>query len=122
MAEFGVSPATVLVADDDPLIRTVLRMALESMGHEVLEASSADEVVQFSPNREVQLVILDVNMPGADVTACLDALRSHHSRPRVMLLSGESSPALQSRADGFAQKPLDLDSFTGRVTDLLRMP
>lgn len=70
MADPGASP-TVLVADDDPLVRTVLRMALSGMGLDVVEARSSDEIRAVDPERPLALVVLDVNMPGGGVESNL---------------------------------------------------
>ena len=119
MAAPGGSPATVLVADDDPLVRTVLRMALTGMGCAVLEARTTSEVVDLDPALAVDLVILDLNMPGGAAVESLDALSARASAPRVLLLSGEDAPALLDRVDGFARKPIELAAFTRIVRTLL---
>ncbi len=119
MAAPGGSPATVLVADDDPLVRTVLRMALTGMGCAVLEARTTSEVVDLDPDLAVDLVILDLNMPGGAAVESLDALSARESAPRVLLLSGEDAPALVDRVDGFARKPIELADFTRIVRTLL---
>lgn len=119
MAAPGGSPATVLVADDDPLVRTVLRMALTGMGCAVLEARTTSEVVDLDPALAVDLVILDLNMPGGAAAESLDALSARASAPRVLLLSGEDAPALIDRVDGFARKPIELADFTRIVRTLL---
>lgn len=113
------SPATVLIADDDPLVRTVLRMALSGMGCVVLEARTTREVVDQDPAITVDLVILDLNMPGGDAAESLEALSERASAPRVLLLSGEDAPALRDSVDGFARKPIELAEFTRIVRSLL---
>jgi two-component system, OmpR family, response regulator len=122
MADPGAAPADVLVADDDPLVRTVLRMALAGLGHRVLEARSVSEVVHLDAETSIDLVILDINMPGGTTSDCLDALAARSPRPRVLLLSGENAPAFAARADGFARKPIDLSSFQEIVARLLAAP
>ena len=119
MAAPGGSPATVLVADDDPLVRTVLRMALSGMGCAVLEARTTSEVVDLDPALAIDLVILDLNMPGGAAVDSLDALFARASAPRVLLLSGEDAPGLLDRVDGFARKPIELADFTRIVGSLL---
>lgn len=119
MAAPGGSPATVLVADDDPLVRTVLRMALTGMGCAVLDARTTTEVVDLDPALTVDLVILDLNMPGGVASESLDALSARASAPRVLLLSGEDAPALLDRVDGFARKPIELADLTRIVRSLL---
>lgn len=118
MAAPGGSAATVMIADDDPLVRTVLRMALAGMRCAVVEARTTGEVVHADPEVVVDLAILDLNMPGGSVTDSLDALASRPQPPRVLLLSGEDAPALLDRVDAFARKPIELGDFT-RMVELL---
>lgn len=122
MADPGAASATVLVADDDPLVRTVLKMALAGLAQRVLEARSVSEVVHLDADAAIDLVILDVNMPGGTTDDCLDALAVRSPAPRVLLLSGEDAPAFAARADSFARKPIDLASFQQIVTRLLERP
>jgi two-component system, OmpR family, response regulator len=119
MAALGGSAATVMIADDDPLVRTVLRMALTGMRCTVVEARTTGEVVNADPVIALDLAILDLNMPGGSVTDSLDALAARARPPRVLLLSGEDAPELLDRVDGFARKPIELDDFTRMVEALL---
>lgn len=121
MAAPGVPPATVLVADDDPLVRTVLRMALSGLGHRVIEARDATEIAIVDPGTVVDLAIVDINMPGGSIVDNLDALAARSVPPRVLMLSGDDAPApeIAARVDRFARKPLDLADFTAVVDGLL---
>lgn len=112
----------VLVADDDALIRSVLRMALSSRGHEVVEARDSTEAISVGATREFDLVVLDINMPGGTVHSTVESLRTSEPRLPILLLSGELAPpdGLASEGIDFARKPVELDDFLDRVERLLR--
>ena len=94
-------------------------MALSGMGCAVLEARTASEVIELDPSQSIDLVVLDINMPGGTAAASLDALSARTPAPRVLLLSGEEDSALVHRVDRFARKPIELADFTGIVLSLL---
>ncbi|MDO9590177.1 MAG: response regulator [Microcella sp.] len=114
------SNASVLIADDDPLVRRVLRMALESQGYRVLEATDASEVLSAAEPRP-DLVVLDINMPGGTVRETLGGLRELHPHLPILVLSGETVAPVDLPADAaeFARKPIDLTDLLSRVRRLL---
>ncbi|GAA1688580.1 hypothetical protein GCM10009792_05510 [Microcella alkalica] len=89
------------------------------MGCAVIDARTTSEVIHLDPAVSVDLVILDLNMPGGTAVESLDALSARVSAPRVLLLSDEDAPALLDRVDGFARKPIELADFTRIVRSLL---
>lgn len=111
---------SVLIADDDPLVRRVLRMALELQGYFVVEASNADDVIEAAVTRP-DLVVLDINMPGGTVHHTLGGLRELHPGLPILVLSGESAPPsdLPNDVADFARKPIELDDLLSRVRRLL---
>lgn len=114
------STVSVLIADDDCLVRRVLRMALESQGYEVHEACDAHEVLALAA-RGPDLVVLDVNMPGGTVHQTLSRLHEQHPNLPILVLSGETSPPadLPARGADFARKPIELGDLLSRVARLL---
>lgn len=118
MADPAARPI-VLVADDDPLVRTVVRMALQGMGADVVEARSADEIAGLDARLAIAVAVLDVNMPGADVLSTIALLRGRDPAPKVLLVSGEEAPRGREEADAFARKPVDLAKFEELVSSLL---
>lgn len=94
-------------------------MALSGMGCVVREARTTAEVVGLEDGAGIDLVILDLNMPGGTAVESLDALAARTDPPRVLLLSGEDAPGLLDRVDGFARKPVELGEFTRIVRSLL---
>lgn len=114
------SNVSVLIADDDPLVRRVLRMALESQGYVVHEAGDAREVISLAQHR-LDLVVLDINMPGGTVHDTLGGLRELHPELPILVLSGEATqpedlPVFHAE---YARKPIELDNLLTRVRRLL---
>jgi len=118
-----VVPTTILVADDDALVRHVLRMALMRGGFTVVEARNSAEAIATAASTHPALVILDVNMPGGSVDETLASLREQSPHLPVLILSGESeAPAQFTDSHGeFARKPIELDELLSRVHRLLAM-
>jgi len=101
--------ACVLVADDAAPLRMVVRRALESDGHHVVEAADGDEALQQLRRQRPDVAILDVNMPGRDGLSLCRAMRADRELRDVaiIVLSGEAEagPALEAGADAFLKKP-----------------
>ena len=86
-----MNSATVLIVDDEPQIRRVLRTTLASHGYVVIEARTGDEALDLSRTEHVDLILLDVNMPG----------RSGLQTCREIRASGDV-PIIQLHTDSFA--------------------
>lgn len=123
MADPEPTDAVVLVADDDALVRSVLRMALASRGFAVVETCDVDETRRAAQSQALHLAVLDVNMPGGSVQDAVAALRASHAHLPVLVLSGDLSPPgeLHDADCEFARKPIELDDFLERVERLLAL-
>jgi CheY-like chemotaxis protein len=86
--EFAV--ADVLVIDDDPLARLILRSALESAGHQVSEAAGGAEALRLFRVAPAELVFCDMYMPDGDGLETIPALRREWPRVRIVAVSGGS--------------------------------
>lgn len=91
----GVS---VLVCDDDPLIRRLYRQALSSFGAIVVEASDAPECVTAVATHSIDLVLLDIGLPGTSGLDVLPELRRRRPGARIVVVSGVVSQATSTRA------------------------
>jgi two-component system KDP operon response regulator KdpE len=119
-----VRPLTVLVIDDEPQIRRVVRHALEADGARVLEAASGRDGLDLAAAERPDLVVLDLGLPditGLDV--CRD-LRAWSAVP-VLVLSArhsdhEKATLLDAGADDYVTKPLRPLQLAARVRALLR--
>jgi CheY-like chemotaxis protein len=105
-------PSGVIVADDDPLIRSILRANLESIRQEVFPANNGQEAVALATRMQAALIILDVRMPKLDgLLACKEIreLPGYADTPIVMLTFDDSqaSQTAASRAGAtmFLAKP-----------------
>lgn len=101
----------VMVVDDEPDIRLVVRVAIEAVGHEVVgEAGDGYEAVRLVPVVRPETVVLDVMMPGLNGLDALVLLRQADPRMRVIMLTAlgcdEVSPVAIGRgAAGCIEKP-----------------
>ena len=88
---------TILVADDEALIRMDLKEMLAERGHTVLEAKDGSEAVGIAETHAVDLLILDIKMPGVDGLSALRQINAARMVPAIML-TAYSQPELVSQA------------------------
>ena len=88
---------TILVADDEALIRMDLKEMLAERGHTVLEAKDGSEAVVIAESQAVDLLILDIKMPGVDGLSALRQINAARMVPAIML-TAYSQPELVSQA------------------------
>jgi len=116
-------PYQILLVDDDREFREELRECLDD--YDVIEAPSGQEALRLlrRPN-EIDLVILDVMMPGLLGTDVLKTIKTRSPEQKVIILTGYSSKdiaidALKGRADEYLEKPLDIQRLKTAVAGLL---
>jgi len=115
--------ATILVVDDEPLIRYALNDRLSADGYRVLEAETAAEAVARSGD-EVDLVLLDYRLPDGDGLSVLKQIKEHHPDTLVILLTAHQSvelavEAMRQGAYHYANKPFNLDEISILVAKAL---
>lgn len=112
----------ILVADDEPEIREVLRMMLSGEGYDILEACNAEEAVAQAEG--VDLVILDIMMPGESGIQACTRIREKTNVPILFLTakSGEHDKVLGFSAGGddYLVKPFSYMELLSRVKALIR--
>jgi DNA-binding NtrC family response regulator len=108
--------ADILVVDDDQSIAAAFERFLKHEGHDYVLASNAEEAVRLVEERQPDLVLMDIRMPGVDGLHALQQMRS--SRPDLMVVmmtaygtSQTSIDAIRSGAFEYLTKPLDLDQL-----------
>jgi DNA-binding response OmpR family regulator len=104
------SKGTILVVDDDLLIRTGLQRILSHQGYEVEQAESAEAAHELLPRRFFDLVITDLQMPGQDGLALLRDIKQRSPHTPVIMLTAHGSmdvvvDALRAGASDFLTKP-----------------
>lgn len=114
-------PTTIVIADDDDLVRAVLRMALAAPSVTIHEAADSQSLVAALSAGCPDLVILDISIPGPGLPANLAAVRAQCADARILILSGDARvPAeLEPLIDDFARKPIDLVELRERVGRLI---
>ncbi|MGH8045714.1 MAG: response regulator [Chthoniobacterales bacterium] len=114
----------LLVIDDEPQIRRLLRVALEAADYRVFEASSGQEGLVEAASRQPEAIILDLGLPGMDGMEVLRRIREWSATP-VLVLSVQDSAddkvrALDLGADDYVTKPFDTTELLARLRVLLR--
>ncbi|MFT4977415.1 MAG: DNA-binding NtrC family response regulator, partial [Myxococcota bacterium] len=83
--------ARILVVDDEPAVRTALRVNLAKAGYDVQVTSSAEEATEAAQGREFDVVLTDVKMPGESGLALLESIKRIQPETRVILMTGHGS-------------------------------
>ncbi len=113
----------VLIADDDPDIRMLVRVRLERSGYTVVAANDGVEALKLAGECEPDVAILDVSMPGLSGVEVTQALRARQKTFPVILLTGHASDAdvtegAAAGADAYVTKPFSPQELESRVRAL----
>jgi len=117
---------TILVVDDEATVLAVSRELLESLGYRIYVAGSGQEAiaVYLEKKEEIELVILDMIMPGISGGETYDRLRAINPEVRVLLSSGysidgQAQEILDRGCNGFLQKPFQLSGLSRKLREVL---
>lgn len=117
---------TVLVADDDALIRSALQIYLEHLGYQVLLAENGKTAIRsFLDKKEhIDLVILDVIMPHRNGREVYEIIRKNSKSTPVLFISGDtghiiSEKMIEQEKLNFLQKPIDFETFSTTIARLI---
>ncbi len=117
---------TVLLVDDEEMILGIGNDMLKALGYDVLTAGSGEKAIEsYTENiGKVDLVILDIRMPGMDGGDTYDRLMEIDPSVKVLLssgysLDGEATEILERGCDGFIQKPFDLEALSIKLREIL---
>jgi CheY-like chemotaxis protein len=117
---------TILLVDDEKMIIDVGKALLEKLGYKVLTANSGMEAIEIVQKKGsgIDLVILDMIMPGMDGSKTFDRIRELGSTLPVILssgysLSGQANDIIQRGCNGFLQKPFSIKQLSEKVRTIL---
>ena len=115
---------TVLVVDDEPMVRDVVARYLRRDGHRTLEAADGEQAKHVLEREDASLVVLDVMLPGLDGLELCRWIRSTSDTPVVLLTAlGEEADriaGLELGADDYVTKPFSPRELAVRVGNILR--
>ena len=114
----------VLVVDDEKSIRTIVEYALKDGGFEVVSASRGDDALEIMEKEPIDLVVLDLMLPGLDGMEVCRRIRAHRNVPIIMLSARgdevDKVLGLEMGADDYVTKPFSPRELVSRVKANLR--
>lgn len=117
-------PAKLLVIEDDPAIRRLLRVSLERAGHRVVETGTAREGLSAIDIDKPDAVLLDLGLPDRDGLELIQLFRTRSTAPILVVSArddtAEKVAALDLGADDYLVKPFDTDELLARIRTALR--
>jgi len=114
----------ILIVDDEDTLRELVRNELEHNGFEVVEAPGGAEALSFLVGNEVDLVILDIKMPGLGGLDVLQRIREDDLARKVIMLTGVGElkiarESLELGASDFMSKPFDMSNLLSCINRVL---
>jgi DNA-binding response OmpR family regulator len=115
----------LLLVDDDPTFRMIVQLGLKKLGYEVLAADGWESALEAAAeNKDIQLLITDVMMPGMNGVMLAEKLRETHPRLEVLFMSGHPRTAIASmgvpiESINFLQKPFMSAELDERIKAIL---
>jgi two-component system KDP operon response regulator KdpE len=119
-----LSAGKILVVDDDPQIRRVMKATLVGHNYEVIEARTGEEALETIQKESPNLILLDMNMPGMGGLETCRAIRSGADTPVIILsvrnTEKDKVAALDAGADDYVTKPFGIAELLARIRAALR--
>ena len=121
----GSFPSCVLIVDDEPAIRRLLRTSLTAQGYETIDAETGEQALAALSKNRVDVVVLDLGLPDIDGLDVLKRIREAASALPVVVLSSRGDEAgkvkaLDLGADDYVTKPFGMDELLARLRAALR--
>jgi len=121
----NATPLRVLVVDDEPPIRRFLRTSLTVEGYQVLEAGDGAEALALIRRNAVDVLVLDLGLPGISGFDVIRELRTGGSTVPIIVLSSRTDEsgkvkALDMGADDYVTKPFGMDELLARIRAAMR--
>lgn len=116
---------SILVVDDDELVRVTLNILVSALGYECLVACNGKEALDVLESREIDIVLSDIVMPEMDGIELLAQIREHHKKTDVIVATGYSERAsyadmIKAGAMDFIKKPIDQAELEAKLDRAFR--
>ncbi|ACX68183.1 response regulator transcription factor [Paenibacillus sp. Y412MC10] len=116
----------ILIVEDEAKISRLLEIELESEGYQVTKADNGVDALEAYRSQEVDLILLDVMLPGMSGIELLRRIRAHDSHTAVLLLTAKSSvedkvSGLDLGANDYITKPFQIEELLARIRAALRL-
>jgi len=110
------TPPSVLIVDDEPLVRELFRLALQSVGFETFEAGDGEQALAFLRRRSFSLLLLDLQMPLVNGKTVLTSVRQMflHEKMSIAVITADmlrATDEVHAIADRVMYKPVDMREF-----------
>ena len=117
-----IGKGTILYVEDNPDNRNLIRRVLSAEGYAVVEAPNADLAFQKLEKENIDLILMDINMPDMDgytLTAKIKKMDKYTNIPIVAVtanvMRGDREKSLEAGCDGYIQKPIDIDTLAQQI-------
>jgi DNA-binding response OmpR family regulator len=116
---------SILIIEDDPASRNVVRLAMQSSPYTLMEATTGDDGLEQARSEQPDLILLDINMPGMSGLDVCRKLRSEGSLVPIIMLTAKSDTidkvvGLEVGADDYVTKPFEVRELMARIGAHLR--
>jgi two-component system, cell cycle response regulator DivK len=113
---------TVLYVEDNADNRSLIRRVLGAEGYSMVEAVNAESALQKLEDGRVDLILMDINMPGVDGYTLTARIKSIEKFSRIPIIAvtanvmrGDREKSLEAGCDGYIQKPIDIDTLAQQI-------
>lgn len=119
--------ARILLVDDNTMMRTVMRAALDRAGHAVTQAADGERALQALADGPFDLIITDIQMPGMGGVDLVNAIRASSPAAKILVISGwmegsdlkDMTSAKTQGVQGSLEKPFTADKLVTKVAEIL---
>jgi DNA-binding response OmpR family regulator len=115
----------VLLVDDDPMVRGSLNDVLEAVGYSVIPAENGQQAIDFANESEIDLVLLDLNMPVKNGWDTFEQLSREHPIIPIIIITARPNQvftAVSAGAGALLEKPMDIQTLLDAMQKLLSEP
>ena len=118
---------TILIADDEAMVRNVFVALITQMGFECLQAENGEEAIYLlKKEKSIKLLLMDINMPKIDGLTALKEIRDYYSDLHIIMMTGDCqkyclNTILRAGGNDLIYKPIELDKLKKKIEFFLKL-